>query len=67
MSRSRDPDTIIMVKASWDLTGWKSAEYVRQIHGTEEAMLGRNLLEMFVVKLISGKLFFTLLLLGRFE
>lgn len=56
-----------MVKASWDLTGWKSAEYVRQIHGMEEAMLGRNLLEMFVVKLSSGKLFSTLLLLVRFE
>lgn len=37
-----------------------------QINGTEEAVLGRNMLEMFVLKQSLGKLLSTLLLV-RFE
>lgn len=49
------------VKASQGL-GKKLAEYVKQINGTEDAMLGRNMLETFLLKLSPGKLFSTLLL-----
>jgi len=56
-----------MVKASRDLMGKKLAEYVKSISGTEEAMLGRNMLETFVLKHSPGKLLSTLLLLARFE
>lgn len=46
--------------------GKKLAEYIKQINGTKEAMLGRNMLETFVLKHSPGKLFSTLLLV-RFE
>lgn len=46
-----------MVKASRDLMGKKLAEYVKEINGKEEAMSGRNMLEIFIMKYSSGKPF----------